>query len=187
MRLDEKRGSVGTAPAAPDQAPQQTVWRHDDAAIRQWGNNPPESHWSRQNTQPLGPRWPSQLRGRRAALVAGRESRAMRRGAGLGALLTGIALGLMVLLAAANGWLPGSSPTSPDSAPPTAPAQSMPHSTNPAATSLPTSTALPTATAQPTATTWPTPTTAPTATTQPAPTVTPLPRPTPVPKWPPSP
>lgn len=179
MRLDEQHGAVSTA---PDQAPRQTVWRHHDAAIEQLGDNPPESHWSRQTTQPLGSRWPSQIRGRRAALVAGRESRAMRRGAGLGALLTGIALGLMVLLAAANGWLPGSAPTAPDTAPSTAPAQFIPHTTNPAATSYPTSTALPTATAQPTATTWPTPTTVPTATTQPAPTITPPLRPTPASK-----
>lgn len=183
MCLDEKHGAVSTA---PDQAPQQTVWQHDDAAIEWLRNNPSESHWSRQTTQPLGARWPSQMRNRwaaqRAALVAGRESRAMRRGAGLGALLTGIALGLMLLLAAANGWLPGSSPTSPDSASPTAPAQSMPHSTNPAATSLPTSTALPTTTAQPTATSWATPTADPTATKQPVPTMTPPPQPTPVPK-----
>lgn len=169
--------------------PPQTVWRHDDEVIRRLGDSVPESHWSRQVTQPIGPRWPSQmhrrLAERRSALAARRESRAMRWGAGWGASITVIIIGLALLLAFANGWLPGA-PAASNSGPWPIPAQTVPqaprHAT-PGATAIPTSTALPSATAQPTATSATTrqPTAEPTAqpTATPAPSSSPTPRPDP--------
>ena len=178
MRLVEENGA--TRPAidlAPTDASQQTVWQHDDEAIRRLGDNPPGSHWSQQSTQPLSPRWSParrrQLAAKRAALTAGRERRALGLGAGMGALLAGTALALMLLVAAANGWLPGSSSPSPDSAQSPVPTQPARRTANPAATNIPTSTALPTTTVPPTATVWPTATDEPTATVQPTATVAP--------------
>jgi hypothetical protein len=178
MRLDEKSGVITSASEhVSENAPQQTVWQHNDEAIRRLGGNPPGSHWSRQSTQPLSPRWSPargrQLAAKRAAVIAGHERRALGLGAGMGALLAVTALALMLLFAAANGWLPGSSPPSPDSAQSPVPTQPARHTTHPAATNIPTSTTLPTTTAQPTATTWPTATDGPTATAQPRPTATP--------------
>lgn len=181
MRLVEKNGATGPAvDATPPNAPQQTVWQHDDEAIQRLGDNPPDSHWSQQNTQPISPRWSParhhQLVAKQAALTAGRERRALGLGAGIGALVALTALALVLLVAAASGWLPGSTPPSSDSALPPVPAQPARHTANPAATNIPTSTALPTTTAQPTATTWPTATDEPTATAPP--TDTPTQRPT---------
>ena len=163
--------------------PTQTVWQHDDEAIRRLGETVPEAHWSRQITQPLGPRWPSQMRRRvaerRSAQIARRESRAMRWGAGWGATLAVVICALALLLALANGWLPGPS-VAPDTGPWPIPVQSAPQSpkhATPGATAIPTSTALPSATAQPTATSAATP--QPTATPMPNPTATPNPTPRP--------
>lgn len=181
---EEKRPTA----AGAGYTPPQTVWQHDDEAIRRLGDSLPESHWSRQVTQPIGPRWPSQMRQRlaerRSAMVARRESRAMRWGAGWGASLTVIVFGLALLLAFANGWLPGA-PAASNPGPWPIPAQSVPqtpHHVMPGATVIPTSTALPSATAQPTATSattpQPTATSEPTATPAPSPSPTPRPRPT---------
>ncbi len=180
MRLD---GKLGTTRPASGGASQQTVWQHDDPAMQRLGDNPPPAHWSQQNTQPLGPRWSPQRRrqlaAKRAALIASRESRALGLGAGLGALLAVVALGLMLLFAAANGWLPGGSSSTPDPAQLPVPAQPARHTPSPAATSFPTSTALPAGTSQPTATFWPTATdTTPVPTATARPTETPSPRPT---------
>ncbi|HKW20323.1 MAG TPA: hypothetical protein VJO13_03045 [Ktedonobacterales bacterium] len=180
----EKNGATRPAgDAAPPNAPQQTVWQHEDPAIRRLRDHLPGSHWSQQSTQPLSPRWSParrrQLAAKRAAVTTERERRALGLGAGMGALVAVMALALVLLVAAANGWLPGSSPPSSDSALPPVPAQPARHTANPAATNIPTSTALPTTTAQPTATTWPTATDetpVPTATARP--TDTPTPRPT---------
>ena len=181
---EEKRPTVPGAGYTPPQ----TVWQHNDKVIRRLGDSLPESHWSRQVTQPLGPRWPSQVRRRlaerRSALAARRESRAMRWGAGWGASITVIVIGLALLLAFANGWLPGA-PSASNSGPWPIPAQSVPqtprHAT-PGATAIPTSTALPSATAQPTATSattpQPTATSEPTATPASSPSPTPRPNPT---------
>ena len=164
-----------------------TVWQRDDEAIRRLGETVPETHWSRRATQPLGPRWPSQMRRRvaerRSTLIARRESRAMRWGAGWGATLAVVVCALALLLALANGWLPGPS-VAPDSGPWPIPVQSAPQSpkhATPGATTIPTSTTLPSATAQPTATSaaTPQPTTEPTATPMPNPTATPNPTPRP--------
>jgi hypothetical protein len=178
MRLVEENGA--TRPAidfAPTDAPQQTVWQHEDPAIRRLGDNLPGSHWSQQSTQPLSPRWSParrrQLAAKQAALTTGRERRALGLGAGMGALLAGTALALMLLFAAANGWLPGSSSPPPDSAQSPVPMQPVRHTANPSATDVPTSTALPTTTAPPTATAWPTATDEPTATVRPTATVHP--------------
>ena len=188
MRLDGEpraNGENGATRSALDNLPQPTVWQHDDAAIQRLEANPSQSHWSLQTTQPLAPRWSPHLRrqlaAERAAMLAGRESRALGIGAGLGVLLALVALGLALLLAVASGWPPGSAPDAPDSAQPPIPVRSTPHTTNPAATNIPTSTTLPTVTAQPTATFWPTPTARPTQTPRPAPTRTPRPAPTPTP------
>jgi len=178
MRLVEENGA--TRPAidpAPIDAPQQTVWQHEDPAIRRLGDHLPGSHWSQQSTQPLSPRWSPahrrQLAAKQAALTAVRERRALGLGAGMGALLAVTALALMLLFAAASGWLPGSTTPSSDSALSPVPAQPARHTANPAATNIPTSTALPTTTAPPTATVWPTATDEPTATVQPTATVAP--------------
>ncbi|HEU4781996.1 MAG TPA: hypothetical protein VFS83_01520 [Ktedonobacterales bacterium] len=176
----EKNGATRPAgDSAPPDASQQTVWQHEDPAIRRLGDNPPGSHWSQQSTQPLSPRWSParrrQLVAKQAALIAGHERRALGLGAGMGALLAVTALALALLVAAASGWLPGNTPPSSDSAQPPVPAQPARHTVNPAATNIPTSTALPTTTAQPTATTWPTATDEPTATVQPTATVAPQP------------
>lgn len=175
-----QRPGAGTGDTRP-----QTVWSHDDEAIRRLGDTLPESHWSRQTTQPLGPRWPSQIRRRgaerRAALIAGRESRAMRWGAGWGASLTVIVFGVAFLLALVNGWLPGT-PAASNSGPWPIPIQSVPQTPRhaaPGATAVPTSTALPSATPQPTATAATTP--QPTATSEPTPQPTASPQPTPRP------
>ena len=185
MRLDETNGTTRPAlDVVPQNAPQQTVWQHDDAAIRRLGDHVPSSHWSEQSTQPLSPLWSParrrQLAAKRATLIAERERRALGLGAGIGALLAAMALALGLLFAAANGWLPGGTPPSSDSTQWPVPAQ---HTANPAATNIPTSTALPTTTAQPTATTWPTATDEPTA----QPTATSIPPPTPTPGQPPAP
>lgn len=182
----EQRRTAGTG-----YPPRQTVWQHDDEAIRRLGDTLPESHWSRQVTQPLGPRWPSQMRqrlaARRSEFVARREWRAMRWGAGWGASLTVVVFGLAFLLALVNGWLPGT-PAASNSGPWPIPVQSFPQTprqTTPGATTVPTSTALPSATTQPTTTsaTAPQPTSEPTAqpTATPPPTSTPRPNPTPTP------
>jgi len=172
--LDERNGAILSA---SEEATRQTVWRHEDPAIRRLGDHLPGSHWSQQSTQPLSPRWSParrrQLVAKQAALTTGRERRALGLGAGMGALLAVTALALMLLFAAANGWLPGSTPPSSDSALPPVPAQPARHTANPAATNIPTSTALPTATAPPTATVWPTATDESTATVQPTATVAP--------------
>jgi hypothetical protein len=180
MRLVEKNGATRPAvDTAPSDTPEQTVWQHDDEAIRRLRDRLPGSHWSEQHTQPLSPRWSPQRRrqlaDKQAALTA--ERRALGLGAGMGALVAGTALALVLLVAAANGWLPGSSSSSPDSAQSPVPTQPVRHTANPAATTIPTSTALPTTTAQPTATTWPTATDEPTATVQPKATATPQPTP----------
>ena len=171
--MDERNGAILSA---SEETTRQTVWRHEDPAIRRLGDHPPGSHWSRQSTQPpLSPHWSPvrrrQLAVKQAVLTAGRERRALGLGAGMGALLAVTALALMLLFAAANGWLPGSTPPSSDSALPPVPAQPARHTANPAATNIPTSTALPTATAPPTATVWPTATDESTATVQPTATV----------------
>jgi len=176
--LDEWNGATRpVVDTAPPDAPQQTVWQHDDEAIRRLRDHLPGSHWSQQSTQPLSPRWSParrrQLAAKRAAVTTERERRALGLGAGMGALVAVMALALVLLVAAANGWLPGSSPPSSDSALPPVPAQPARHTANPAATNIPTSTALPTTTAQPTATTWPTATDEPTATVRPTATATP--------------
>ncbi|HEY7343720.1 MAG TPA: hypothetical protein VH591_22815 [Ktedonobacterales bacterium] len=176
--MDETNGATRPAlDTVPQHAPQQTVWRHDDEAIRRLGDNLPGSHWSQQSTQPLSPRWSPvrrrQLAAKQAALATGRERRALGLGAGMGALLAVTALALMLLFAAANGLLPGSSSPSSDSTQWPVPAQPARHTANPAATNIPTSTALPTTTAPPTATTWPTATDEPTATVLPTATVAP--------------
>lgn len=171
------------ASAIEDNPPPQTVWLRDDPAIQRLGDNPPESHWSRRNTQPLGPRWPTQVRQRlaaqRAAVLAHRQSHALGMGAGVGALLTLLVLCLVLVLAINNGWLSGSSAASPDSSQQwPIPVQPTPRTPIPNATNMPTSTALPGATvttiAQPTTTAEPTATAQPTATATPKPT----PRPT---------
>jgi hypothetical protein len=190
--LVEKDGATRPAvDAAPPDASQQTVWQREDPAIQRLGVNPPGSHWSQQNTQPLSPRWSPQRRrqlaAKQAALIAGREQRALGLGAGIGALLAVAALALVLLVAAASGWLPGSTPPSSDSALPPIPAQPARHTVNPAATNIPTSTALPTTTAQPTATTWPTATDEPTATVRPTATATPQSTPSGQPPAPPNP
>jgi hypothetical protein len=179
----QKRTTASGASYTPT-PPTQTVWQHDDEAIRRLGETVPESHWSRQATQPLGPRWPSQMRRRvaerRFSQIARRESRAMRWGAGWGATLAVFICALALLLALANGWLPGPS-MAPDSGPWPIPVQSAPQSpkhATPGATAIPTSTALPSATAQPTATAAATP--QPTATPMPNPTATPNPTPRPI-------
>lgn len=184
MRLVEENGVTRPAiDSAPTDSPQQTVWQHEDPAIRRLGDNLPGSHWSQQSTQPLSPRWSParrrQLAAKQAALTTGRERRALGLGAGMGALVAVTALALVLLVAAVSGWLPGISPPSSDSALPPVPAQPARHTANPAATNIPTSTTLPTTTAQPTATAWPTATDVtpvPTATARP--TDTPTPRPT---------
>jgi hypothetical protein len=161
--------------ASVEKTPRQSVWQHDDATIRGLGENPPASHWSLEITQPFGPRWPAPMRRRLArrqtAIAPGHQGRALGMGAGFGVLLTVAVLGLLLLLASANGWLAGSAPAAPDSSQWPIPAQTTPQTPagktpQPAATSLPTSTVLPTVTAQPTATSAsePTPTAAPTAT-----------------------
>jgi len=194
MRLDERNGATRPArdTVLPD-ALERTVWQHDDEAIRRLGDHPPGSHWSLENTQPLSPRWSPQRRrqlaAKQSALTAERERRALGLGAGMGALLAVTALALVLLIAAASGWLPGSSPPSSDSSQWPVPAQPARHTANPAATNIPTSTALPTTTAQPTATTWPTATDEPTAqpTVQPTATVAPQSTPPGQPPGPPDP
>ncbi len=195
MRLEETDGATRPAfDAVPQNVLQQTVWQHDDEAIRRLENHLPASHWSEQNTQPLSPRWSParrrQLAAKRATLIAGRERRALGLGAGMGALLAVTALALVLLFAAANGWLPGSASPASDSAQWPVPAQPARHTVDPAypaATNIPTSTALPTTTAQPTATSWPTATDEPTAQPTVQPTATSLPRPTPTQGQPPAP
>jgi len=176
--LDEWNGATRPAvDAAPPNAPQRTVWQQDDEAIRRLRDHLPGSHWSEQSTEPLSPRWSParrQLAAKRAAVIAGHERRALGLGAGMGALVAVTTLALVLLVAAASGWLPGSSAPSSDSALPPVPAQPARHTANPAATTIPTSTALPTTTVQPTATTWPTATDE-----TPAPTARPTDTPTP--------
>lgn len=154
-------------------ASERTVWQHDEA-VHRWGSAPPGSHWSQQTTQPLMPRWPAMRRRQAAqrAAVAGGETRALRMGAGCGVLATLAALSLLLLLAIANGWLPGGLPSTSSDATqwpiPASTAPGTPHAQTPiSATSVPSSTALPTATAEPTATPQPTATAEPTATAQP--------------------
>ncbi len=178
MHLGEEHGATRPAAHEIDNAPQQTVWQHDDEAMRRLGDSPSALHWSQQNTQPFIPRWPmktrKQLAARRDAVIARRESRALGIGAGLGALLALVALSLALLLAIANGWLPGGSPAITDPGQGPIPVQSASHTPlpyTPGATSVPTVTAQPTTTAVPTATAQPTATVQPTAT--PRPTATP--------------
>jgi hypothetical protein len=183
MRLEEKNGAHGpAASSAPQNAPRQTVWQKNDEAIQWLGDHQPDSHWSQEKTQPLGPRWSPQRRRqqatKQAALIAERERRALGLGAGMGALLAVLVLVLALLFAAASGWLPGTLSPSSDSAPWSVPAQPARHTPDPAATNMPTSSAPPTTTAQPTATTVPTATDEPTATVPPTATVMPQSTPT---------
>lgn len=167
--MDEENGRTrpGTGLAA-ENPQEQTVWLRDSEAIRQEEDNLPESHWSRQTTQPFAPRWPAQVRqrlaARRAAAVPGSGSRALWVGAGWGVLLTLVVLSLLLLLIITNSGSSGSS----DSSQWPIPVQSVPH-TPVSTTNVPTSSALPTVTAQPTATALPTQTPVPTATPSPPP------------------
>lgn len=162
--MSDEHGVNGTTQPVATYEPSQTVWQHDDAA-RQWGTSEPQ--WSQQTTQPLGPRWPAQVRrrlgARQAAALRSRETRALGWGAGWGALLTLAVVGLLALLAVANGWLPGGASTTPDGAQFPIPVQSVSHTPIPGATAIPSTTAQPSVTVQSTATTAATATAQPTA------------------------